>query len=234
MRSGRFAFILSLTIHGVLLAAATFCIRATTSSPPRMHLVYGEHGGEDSKPAIFVPGSNDPPSLELEPSSPPDISTDSLDVEIMGTSFATAGNTSPSAAPLLLSADGSNSPLIGVPSNAVPTVKKSAPILPSTNPPLSPSGRSGASTGTDLSTIPQPVYPKESRRRGEQGTVVLEVKIHPDGRLGDITIVHDAGFPRLAEAAIDALKKARIEPAIEDGQPIASMVRIPFNFVLKK
>jgi hypothetical protein len=41
------------------------------------------------------------------------------------------------------------------------------------------------------------------------------------------------GHERLVLAAIDAIKRARIDPAREDGRPIASTVRVPFNFVLR-
>ena len=84
-----------------------------------------------------------------------------------------------------------------------------------------------------MASIPQPIYPKESRRLGEQGKVLLEVEIKSDGSIGEIKVLEHPGHERLVKAAIEAIKKARIEPALEDGKPIASTVRVPFNFVLR-
>ena len=82
-------------------------------------------------------------------------------------------------------------------------------------------------------SIPQPIYPKEARRRGEQGTVLLEVEVKADGSIGEIKILQHPGYESLVKEAIDAIKRARIDPATEDGRPIASTVRVPFNFVLR-
>jgi TonB family protein len=62
---------------------------------------------------------------------------------------------------------------------------------------------------------------------------LLEVEIRSDGSIGAIKIIQHPGHERLVTAAIEAIKKARIDPAVEDGKPIASTVRVPFNFVLR-
>ncbi|HEV8607016.1 MAG TPA: energy transducer TonB, partial [Tepidisphaeraceae bacterium] len=206
------------------------------TTPPKIHLVYGDHGGENSPPIISTPTAANPPALNLQSLDPPTPLTDPLEINLPSTPL-----NSPSTsinAPLLLTANGSDSPAFGVASSATPKFNFTAPTFPSSNGSESSessttSTRPGTQSGTDVASIPQPIYPKESRRRGEQGTVILEVEIKPDGSIGEITIVHDAGYPRLASAAIEALKKARIDPALENGQPIASTVRVPFNFVLR-
>ena len=63
--------------------------------------------------------------------------------------------------------------------------------------------------------------------------MVLEVEVKADGSIGEIKIIEHPGHELLISAAIDAIKRARIEPAREDGRPIASTVRVPFNFVLR-
>lgn len=95
-------------------------------------------------------------------------------------------------------------------------------------------GRSGIVGGTLIQPLPHPVYPAESLRSGKQGTVTLDVEILADGSIGKIVIIADAGYPRLAEAAIAAVRQARITPATMDGKPVVSAVRIPFIFVLKQ
>ena len=82
-------------------------------------------------------------------------------------------------------------------------------------------------------SLPAPVYPRQSRLRGEQGTVVVEVSLDADGTASLLRVVDDAGFPRLAEAALAAVKKARFRPAFQDGRPVACIVRIPFRFRLR-
>jgi protein TonB len=95
------------------------------------------------------------------------------------------------------------------------------------------SGQSDIVGGIDGRAIPRPIYPAESRQRGEQGTVVLEVTFHADGTLGAIRVVSDAGFPRLGEAAVEAMKRAPVSPPRVDGKPIEAVVRVPFEFKLR-
>ena len=134
------------------------------------------------------------------------------------------------AAPLLMTADGDGRGLaVSLGSEATPRFNIKAPVMDA----AASSGKSGTASGTDVASIPQPIYPKESLRLKEQGTVLLEVEIKSDGSIGEIKILQHPGHERLVNAAIDAIRKARIEPAVEDGRPIASTVRVPFNFVLR-
>ncbi len=81
--------------------------------------------------------------------------------------------------------------------------------------------------------LPRPIYPINSRRRGEQGTVVLEVEILPSGNVGFVHVLADAGYPDLAEAAVDAFRGQHFPPATENGRPVRSVVRVPFRFSLR-
>ncbi len=63
--------------------------------------------------------------------------------------------------------------------------------------------------------------------------MLLEVEVKADGSIGEIKILQHPGHERLVSAAIEAIKRARIDPATEGGKPIASTVRVPFNFVLR-
>ena len=51
-------------------------------------------------------------------------------------------------------------------------------------------------------------YPEESRRFGEEGTVILAIEIMPDGQHGEIEVVQSSGYWRLDEAALDAARRA--------------------------
>jgi len=130
--------------------------------------------------------------------------------------------------------------------------KPSAPPPASTPPPpapKAPGGRSrtkppvakkqfgnqqpGVKRGAKVLNLPRPVYPSVSRRQGEQGLVVLRVEVLSDGTIGKVKTLSDAGFPRLARAAVKAVRKARFRPATLGGRPVKDTVRVPFRFVLR-
>jgi len=57
----------------------------------------------------------------------------------------------------------------------------------------------------------QPTYPELARRMNITGTVKVEVVVSPNGSVKDARVV--GGHPVLANAALDAAKKWRFEPA---------------------
>ncbi|MFO7306883.1 MAG: energy transducer TonB [Gammaproteobacteria bacterium] len=68
----------------------------------------------------------------------------------------------------------------------------------------------------------KPEYPAASRRAGEEGTVVLELYILPNGRVGEARVRQSSGYPRLDEAAIREAKRSwRFIPGTENGKPVA-------------
>ncbi|MFQ5494889.1 MAG: TonB family protein [Phycisphaerae bacterium] len=91
----------------------------------------------------------------------------------------------------------------------------------------------GVATGVAVLNLPHPTYPSASRRRGEEGLVMLLVEVLPDGAVGTIDVLRDPGHPRLVRSAAAAARKARFRPATRDGRPIRAVVRIPFRFVLR-
>ena len=90
---------------------------------------------------------------------------------------------------------------------------------------------SGAAVITGLS---RPEYPRLSRIRGEEGSTVLSLEIHADGKLGDVEVVQSSGYQRLDKAAIKAIQKAGFIPAQKDGRTISSKKRIAFRFELEE
>lgn len=79
-----------------------------------------------------------------------------------------------------------------------------------------------------------PRYPVESRRRKEQGTVVLLVTVGTDGRVADIRVSTSSGFSRLDNAALSAVKKWRWAPIVRGGQPVTVQGYVEIPFVLRK
>lgn len=104
--------------------------------------------------------------------------------------------------------------------------------------PAAPAGNPGpvkvANLTSNLLSSPLPAYPKSSRSKREEGTVVLRVVVGADGRVADITVSTSSGFAALDEAAMAAVRRWRWSPTMRDGRPvsISGLVRIPFE--LKK
>jgi protein TonB len=94
-------------------------------------------------------------------------------------------------------------------------------------------GPRGNRDGFDSRGLPIPDYPAESRRRGEEGTVVIDVEVMADGSVGSVRVVSDAGHARLAAAAVEKVKTATFGPARQDGKPVVGHILIPYRFTLR-
>lgn len=69
----------------------------------------------------------------------------------------------------------------------------------------------------------QPVYPELARKMNITGSVKVEVVVAPNGTVREAKVV--GGHPVLANAALDAVKKWRFEPA-----PTESSGVVDFKF----
>ena len=79
----------------------------------------------------------------------------------------------------------------------------------------------------------RPTYPIGARRRGEEGTVILDVNVAADGAASSVTLVSSSGFPELDRAAERAAAQARFKPGTRDGRPIDSAARLTLIFRLR-
>jgi protein TonB len=79
---------------------------------------------------------------------------------------------------------------------------------------------------------PAPLYPNQARRRGLEGTVVLEVLVGPDGRVKDLKLAQASGHRLLDEAASDSVRSWAFEPGRRGDQPLEMWVRVPVRFEL--
>jgi periplasmic protein TonB len=77
-------------------------------------------------------------------------------------------------------------------------------------------------------------YPRESRRRREQGTVLLIVLVGVDGLAKEVTLYRSSGYPTLDEAARQAVYTAVFRPLSVNGTPRATRVIAPFIFTLRE
>jgi protein TonB len=98
-------------------------------------------------------------------------------------------------------------------------------------------GPSGPVAASDLSTTMisarPPKYPIESRRKHEQGIVVLSVVVDISGSVADVAVSRSSGFARLDKAALDAVRHWRWSPNVRGGQPVMVKGFVDIPFVLE-
>ena len=79
----------------------------------------------------------------------------------------------------------------------------------------------------------KPDYPKGARQRGEQGDVVLEIRVNAEGMVDEVKVATSSGFPELDEAAVRAARAAKFSPARSGHDPVASTARLKLSFKLR-
>ncbi len=77
---------------------------------------------------------------------------------------------------------------------------------------------------------PAPSYPPAALRRGDSGTVVVQVVVGADGSPLDARVIERSGSRDLDRAALDAVRGWRFQPAQSNGQPMQGSLDIPFDF----
>ncbi|HEY9191472.1 MAG TPA: energy transducer TonB [Methyloversatilis sp.] len=80
---------------------------------------------------------------------------------------------------------------------------------------------------------PAPAYPPLSRRMNEEGRVLLRVMVDADGNPSALEIHTSSGFPRLDQAALDAVRRWKFVPARRGDEAIAGAVNVPIDFRLR-
>ena len=80
---------------------------------------------------------------------------------------------------------------------------------------------------------PPPRYPKRARKKGYEGTVILEVLVDENGIVKDLRVFESSGYDLLDKSAIASLRRWQFTPGTEDGDPARMWVRIPVRFKLK-
>ena len=85
----------------------------------------------------------------------------------------------------------------------------------------------------DYLNNPAPYYPAVSRRAGEQGKVILRVLVNMRGTADEVQVRTSSGFPRLDDAARDAVQRWKFVPAKRGSEPVQAWVLIPISFRLE-
>ena len=125
-----------------------------------------------------------------------------------------------------------------IPTASRPSPRRSLPAASNAPPAAVAAARPGApplpvggsvQAGKVLSQ-PGPAYPAVARAAGIQGLVRLEAVITKDGTVRDLKVL--SGNQVLAEAALDAVRRWRYQPAKLDGEPIEVRTDIDVHFKL--
>lgn len=79
-------------------------------------------------------------------------------------------------------------------------------------------------------SIIEPRYPIESRRRGEQGTVLLRVLVGRDGLPINVEVARSSGYRPLDRAAREAVLRWRFRPVQINGVTVEARGLVPIKF----
>lgn len=74
----------------------------------------------------------------------------------------------------------------------------------------------------------QPVYPQEAFIKKIEGTVMLEILIGVDGRVGRARVLRS--IPQLDQAALQTVRQWVFSPAIKGGRPVPTTANAPVSF----
>lgn len=149
--------------------------------------------------------------------------------------------TAPPPAPLITAAPAPAPPaFVAPPPPEVPVppappvaVVEALPAPPAPPPPPAPPKEIPASM-VEYVVLPAVEYPRLSIRANERGTVIVRVLVDATGLPRDVLLGKSSGFPRLDDAAIAGVRKARFKPPTENGKPISGWAAVPIPFELEK
>jgi protein TonB len=83
----------------------------------------------------------------------------------------------------------------------------------------------------ELVTKVQPEYPEVARRARAEGKVILEIVVNRNGEVESAKVLKS--HPLFDQAAIDAVKKWKYNPALQSGRPVKVYITVVVDFKLK-
>jgi len=81
---------------------------------------------------------------------------------------------------------------------------------------------------------PRPEYPAEALRVGIEGRVVLRVELDRRGDVTQVTVITSSRHGSLDEAARQAVRQWRFEPATRLSVPVATAIAVPISFRIER
>lgn len=74
-------------------------------------------------------------------------------------------------------------------------------------------------------------YPRRAQKRGWEGTVVISLRILPDGQLADVHVANSSGVPVLDRAALRSLSEVSVSRHVAwlDGREIDMLIPVEYR-----
>ncbi|PKO87108.1 MAG: energy transducer TonB [Betaproteobacteria bacterium HGW-Betaproteobacteria-12] len=207
-RSGRF-FVVAATLHLAVLAwPLSQSLEIPPPEPLTVRLIEALQATPEPLPVISPPA---PPPKPL-PAKPKPLQTPPV-------LAMTPEQQAPTAAPAVVAA-----PPVAAPSPS-PAAVTTAPVA-------APAVIAARYNAAYLNN-PQPKYPALSRRLGEEGKVLLKVRVSAEGLPIGVDLEKSSNFARLDEAARLAVAAWRFVPARRGDEAIEAAVIVPIVFRLQ-
>lgn len=126
------------------------------------------------------------------------------------------------------SSSGNTGTSAAAPPKAAPAPPPPAPVTPP--PPKEEPKPKGETKGPRMIRQTKPAYPSDAKDDGVEGTVVMLITVGKNGKISQAKVVDSAGDRRLDRAAEQTVKKWEYEPALRDGVPVESTIRVRVQF----
>jgi protein TonB len=129
-----------------------------------------------------------------------------------------------------------HTPQLAAPAESPATTPAAVPPVPTLAVPATTVSEPVATTprfDADYLDNPKPPYPPISRRMGEEGKVVLRVKVDASGQAIDVHLHAGSGSDRLDNAALTTVRRWKFVPARLGNAAVAATVLVPIVFSLK-
>jgi periplasmic protein TonB len=129
-------------------------------------------------------------------------------------------------------------PVLSAPAEApAPIVMAPPPVLPTPPEPVAAAPEPAPVTAPIFNAHyldnPEPPYPALSRRSGEQGRVILRVRVSPRGAAEEVEVRTSSGFPRLDQSARETVLRWKFVPAKRGAEAVPAWVLVPISFRLE-
>lgn len=98
------------------------------------------------------------------------------------------------------------------------------------NPPAPPAPPAAPTVDASSMRTEAPAYPGEALANRISGKVVLLIDIDPTGTPTNVVVEQSDPAGVFDQASVDAAKKWRFAPAVENGKPVAGRLRVPVEF----
>lgn len=222
------AWIASLAIHGVLVAAVAWWLAErsgpasvpATPMPLQLAMFQAPAPAEPSVPAESTPvqEASPPPTLPEPPPVEP-LAPKPVPVQPRPAKAAPPKPAASAVAPVRAQ------PVESAPAAEVPVAIQSpapAPVVPPpavqpVTPAPDPAVEDGYRTRIRQAIDKHKHYPRMARRLGLEGRVVVAFTVEADGRLAGVRVVESSDSELLDEAALEAVRKAAPFPPFPDG-----------------